>query len=272
MRSSATSPEVLREQALRQVKKRRDFHTHVFAFLVVNIVLWGAWSINGVTSRTVGSVAAVGHALVGARSPVQRVGCLLPAVDHRAGDWSAKWIASSAGAEAMRVLTVYAHPNPNSFCHAVLDEFTRGLRDAGHVPDVLDLYAMKFDPVFTMADVATWLHPDMPADVLERWNPRQAVLDSIDESAQAVPRAPRDERQGRPGDRADGPRARPEGRRRAVAPRRRCRRDGVHRTGLVARVPGDPQGLARAHVQLRQRVRARPRTAGRDTCEGGSGC
>ncbi len=78
----------------------------------------------------------------------------------------------------MRVLTVYAHPNPKSFCHAVLDEFTRGLREGGHVPDVLDLYAVKFDPVFTMADLATWMHPDMPADVLERWNPRRAVLES----------------------------------------------------------------------------------------------
>ena len=77
----------------------------------------------------------------------------------------------------MRVLTVYAHPNPKSFCNAVLDEFTRGLRDGGHTPDVLDLYAMKFDPVFTLADAATWLHPDMPTDILERWNPRQAVLD-----------------------------------------------------------------------------------------------
>ena len=77
----------------------------------------------------------------------------------------------------MRVLTVIAHPNPKSFSHAVLDEFTRGLRESGHTPDVLDLYAMKFDPVFTLADGATWLHPDMPADVLERWNPRQAVLD-----------------------------------------------------------------------------------------------
>jgi len=45
-------------------------------------------------------------------------------------------------------------------------------------PDVLDLYATNFDPVFTMADVATWQHPDMPADILERWNPRQAVLDN----------------------------------------------------------------------------------------------
>jgi NAD(P)H dehydrogenase (quinone) len=79
----------------------------------------------------------------------------------------------------MRVLTVYAHPNPRSFCHAVLDEFTRGLREVGHTPDVLDLYAMKFDPVFTSADMATWLHPDIPPDILEAMNPRQAVLDGV---------------------------------------------------------------------------------------------
>ena len=27
----------------------------------------------------------------------------------------------------MRVLTVYAHPNPASFCHAILERFTEGL-------------------------------------------------------------------------------------------------------------------------------------------------
>ncbi|MGZ4394747.1 MAG: redoxin domain-containing protein [Gaiellaceae bacterium] len=32
----------------------------------------------------------------------------------------------------MRVLTVYAHPSPSSFCHAVLEQFTHGLADAGH--------------------------------------------------------------------------------------------------------------------------------------------
>ena len=48
----------------------------------------------------------------------------------------------------MRVLTVYAHPNPTSFCHAVLDRFTQGLTDAGHTCEVVDLYAIKFDPVF----------------------------------------------------------------------------------------------------------------------------
>lgn len=42
----------------------------------------------------------------------------------------------------MRVLTVYAHPNPKSFCHAVLKRFTAGLRDGGHEPEILDLYAI----------------------------------------------------------------------------------------------------------------------------------
>ena len=32
----------------------------------------------------------------------------------------------------MHVLTIYAHPNPKPFCHAVLDHFTAGLREAGH--------------------------------------------------------------------------------------------------------------------------------------------
>jgi NAD(P)H dehydrogenase (quinone) len=79
----------------------------------------------------------------------------------------------------MRALVVYAHYDPGSFCHAVLEEFTRGLRDAGHSPDVLDLYAMRFDPVFTSADMAAWIHPDIPADVLEQMNPRQRVLDGV---------------------------------------------------------------------------------------------
>lgn len=77
----------------------------------------------------------------------------------------------------MKVLIVYAHPNRASFTHAVLEEFTRGLRDAGHQPDVLDLYAMKFDPVFTSADLATWLHPGIPADILARMDPRRMVLE-----------------------------------------------------------------------------------------------
>ena len=81
----------------------------------------------------------------------------------------------------MKVLTVYAHPNPKSFTHAVLEQFTRGLTEAGHQPDVLDLYALKFDPVFTEADMATWLDPGMPPDILESMNPRQTIFDTVSE-------------------------------------------------------------------------------------------
>ena len=32
----------------------------------------------------------------------------------------------------MNVQTVYAHPNPKSFCHALLDRFTRGQMERGY--------------------------------------------------------------------------------------------------------------------------------------------
>jgi hypothetical protein len=48
----ATSPEGLREQAIRRVKKRRDLHTHAFAYLIINSLVWGVWAIIGATSHT----------------------------------------------------------------------------------------------------------------------------------------------------------------------------------------------------------------------------
>jgi len=78
----------------------------------------------------------------------------------------------------MRVLTVYAHPNPRSFNHAVLDRFTAGLKDAGHVSEVVDLHASGFNPVHTMKDAPSWITAETPLHVLEHMNLRQAVLDS----------------------------------------------------------------------------------------------
>ena len=79
----------------------------------------------------------------------------------------------------MRVLTVYAHPDPRSFCNAVLEEFTRGLRDAGHTVEVVDLYAIGFDPVFRRQDMASYLHEDMPREILDGMNLKQRVLESV---------------------------------------------------------------------------------------------
>jgi NAD(P)H dehydrogenase (quinone) len=78
----------------------------------------------------------------------------------------------------MNVLTVYAHPNPRSFCHALLEEFTTGLADAGHSTEVVDLYAIKFDPVFRIEDFGSYVHESMPIDVLDSMNLRQRILDA----------------------------------------------------------------------------------------------
>ena len=39
-------------KALRRVKKRRDLHTHAFAYVIINALLWGIWAIIGVTSHS----------------------------------------------------------------------------------------------------------------------------------------------------------------------------------------------------------------------------
>jgi 2TM domain-containing protein len=48
----ATSAEGLREQAVRRLKKHRDLHTHAFAYATINLMLWGVWTIIGVTSHS----------------------------------------------------------------------------------------------------------------------------------------------------------------------------------------------------------------------------
>ena len=86
----------------------------------------------------------------------------------------------------MKVLTVYAHPNPKSFNHAVLEQFTAGLKDAGHISEVVDLYAIKFNPVVDSRDSPSWVTGDTPLRVLESMNLRQLVLDSCKNPFQRV--------------------------------------------------------------------------------------
>ena len=68
----------------------------------------------------------------------------------------------------MKVLTVFAHPASKSFCHAVLDRFDAGLRDAGHTNEIVDLYAIGFDPILRPRDNPSWLTETIPDDMLDR--------------------------------------------------------------------------------------------------------
>lgn len=78
----------------------------------------------------------------------------------------------------MRVLVVYAHHNPQSFTRAVLDQVTRGLADGGHEFEVIDLYAIGFDPVFTAHDGAQFVHHTTPLELLDRELLAQAMVAS----------------------------------------------------------------------------------------------
>jgi len=65
----------------------------------------------------------------------------------------------------MKVLVVYAHPNPDSFNHAVLEKFVEGLQFKNHEVEILDLYAQGFNPLLSAADLASLQGGEVPADI-----------------------------------------------------------------------------------------------------------
>lgn len=76
----------------------------------------------------------------------------------------------------MNVMIVYAHPNPESFNHAVLEAFTNGLKDGGHTVEIADLYAIQFDPCLPLEEFfAQWSGEP----------PHQAVQDQQEKVTQA---------------------------------------------------------------------------------------
>jgi NAD(P)H dehydrogenase (quinone) len=76
----------------------------------------------------------------------------------------------------MRVLTIYAHHRPQSFCHAVLERFTDGLRDAGHTSEVVDLHAIGFNPVIHDRDGPGWIDDSVPDDVLAHMQVKRSLM------------------------------------------------------------------------------------------------
>ncbi len=80
----------------------------------------------------------------------------------------------------MRVLTIYAHHNPRSFCHAILTRFTDGLVEAGHTSEVVDLHAIGFDPVLTERDAPDWIDGSVPDDVLSHMRVKDSFLEATE--------------------------------------------------------------------------------------------
>ncbi len=78
----------------------------------------------------------------------------------------------------MRVLTIYAHHNPRSFCHAILTRFSDGLTDGGHTNEVVDLHAIGFNPVLTARDAPDWIDDSVPDDVLSHMHVKDSMLEA----------------------------------------------------------------------------------------------
>ena len=78
----------------------------------------------------------------------------------------------------MHVLVVYAHPNPASFTHAILEHVERGLFDGGHTYEVVDLYAIRFNPVLGTHDLTSFIHHTVPEAMLDRSRLEEAIVES----------------------------------------------------------------------------------------------
>lgn len=50
----------------------------------------------------------------------------------------------------MKVLIIYAHPNGESFTHAVVERLQEGLMKGAHEVKIIDLYKEEFDPILVV--------------------------------------------------------------------------------------------------------------------------
>ena len=76
----------------------------------------------------------------------------------------------------MKVLIIYAHPNPMSFTKAILDNFIKGVKEAGHQYEIIDLYKIKFNPIFQDKDFSFFVDEQMPIDLWQQMNLREMII------------------------------------------------------------------------------------------------
>jgi NAD(P)H dehydrogenase (quinone) len=77
----------------------------------------------------------------------------------------------------MKVLIIYAHPNPMSFTHAILDNFVKGLTETGYQFEIVDLYKIKFNPVFQDMDSAFFVDEDLPLELFQQMDMRKMIIE-----------------------------------------------------------------------------------------------
>lgn len=91
----------------------------------------------------------------------------------------------------MNILIIHAHPEPQSFTHALKDTAIEELKKLGHHVEVSDLYEMHFNPVTSEADFTERGNPDYLNYALEQRNAskHQALVSDIQTEVEKVQRA-----------------------------------------------------------------------------------
>jgi len=77
----------------------------------------------------------------------------------------------------MKVLIIFAHPNPRSFTKAILDNFVKGIKEAGHQYEIVDLYKIKFNPIFQDMDFSFFVDEDIPEDLFRQMDLRSMIIE-----------------------------------------------------------------------------------------------
>ncbi|PLX18079.1 MAG: NAD(P)H dehydrogenase [Candidatus Muiribacterium halophilum] len=65
----------------------------------------------------------------------------------------------------MNSLIIYAHPNPKSFNHAILENLEKTLLDKGNSIKIRDLYSLGFNPILAAKDFEEFIKGNIPADI-----------------------------------------------------------------------------------------------------------
>ena len=53
----------------------------------------------------------------------------------------------------MYIVIIISHPNPDSFCHALLNSFVDGAKIASQDVHIIDLYKDKFNPIMSLDEM-----------------------------------------------------------------------------------------------------------------------
>lgn len=70
----------------------------------------------------------------------------------------------------MKCNVIYSHPNPKSFCHAILETVVDVLKSKKNEVEIRDLYGIGFDPVLKGSDFTALQSGEMPHDIKKEQN------------------------------------------------------------------------------------------------------